>query len=156
LPLFPFLGRWLVGHSLQRPWRRLAFYTTLMMVRLVVLYMGLNQVEGLFRGQSHTDCWYFAFKQSCGSSSFDFSDHVVLFYGQVLPLLVHEGSWWWTTLHGSKIWVLIPTIYLYTVTLTSAYRTAAYFHTPAEVWAGWLVSAILPVGLCVLWGRERR
>ena len=79
-----------------KAWRRLALYVTIMILRGFVLYQGMNQVEQhLLSGKNQQDgCWYDAWlrpdQSTCYGRGFDFSDHMVLYYAQILPIVLVE------------------------------------------------------------------
>jgi len=101
----------------------------------------------------------------------DFSDHVVLYFAQILPIalleILHSFSrpYWLTdgrltsrrsNVHDNKGALVVPIVLLlwlanlYIVTFLGAFKTAAYFHTGPEVFVGFLVSLLVQVPLCLL------
>jgi hypothetical protein len=109
----------------------------------------------------------------CAGRAFDFSDHVVLYYAQILPIALIETLYafqnpYWSFSDDQHIHdragfgailrrrippLVLPTLlvgshlYLQFITATAAYKTAAFFHTPAEVVAGFGVSSIVTLPL---------
>lgn len=65
----------------------------MMLVRGVVLYQGMNQIEHYFHSTDDS-CWYQDWlredQPKCYGRSFDFSDHVVLYMAQILPICLAE------------------------------------------------------------------
>lgn len=191
LPIFPFLLRGL--HSLIR-WaqgaqgtnrdlslpgllasttlRRLAMAFFCLFCRGVVLYSFFNVVEHLVVSTPDSDepCWYRdylkQFQTPCSGRVFDFSDHVVLYFAQLIPTAMSETLYcvsnpFWK--RGNRV---VPAVlvggllYLYFITLLGAYKTSAYYHTPAEIFTGWAVSLLVQVPFCLLqcspsWGQVR-
>jgi hypothetical protein len=176
--------------------RRLCFYILLLNVRGWILYVLFNEIEdrlvtSLSSSSASTSCWYITegwFQQhteqtKCIGRPFDFSDHIVLYYGQLLPIALMETLYafqnpYWV-LHATperstsqnfkkighmtiRLWkkqslqYIIPFVligsqlYLQLITATGAYKTSAYFHTPLEVIAGFAVSMIITLPLCML------
>jgi len=99
----------------------------------------------------------------------DFSDHVVLYFAQILPIalveIIHSFSvpYWTETLRRKGGFqeqdisaLVVPVVLilclanLYLVTFLGAYKTAAYFHTGPEVFMGFLVSLVIQIPLFVL------
>jgi hypothetical protein len=174
IPLVPILlrGLWLFYQiyfsSSERQvesWKtylaRFNFYMLLLIFRGFVLFMGLNALEqSLVKLPSET-CWFSAYTrhQTCRGLAFDFSDHTVLYLGQILPLPLTEVLFWWS---GGKQqrpaeWKLLRLLvtlwlfYLYYITLHHGeWQTAAYFHTSGEVWIGYFISLWLQVPLAYL------
>ena len=160
--------------------RRLCFYFMLMNFRGWVLYIFLNKVEDQFVVRSYSTsntCWYnregwfphSSEQEVCAGRPFDFSDHVVLYYAQILPIALFETLYiiiehpnWYTVMATRQTqrnlnhflrW-LIPTalmgthLYLQIITTFGAYKTTLYFHTPFEIVAGFIISMIVSVPLC--------
>jgi hypothetical protein len=179
-------------------------YLSIMLLRGFVLYQGMNQVEDtLLRGKPEDGCWYQDLlrpgQASCYGRSFDFSDHVVLYFAQILPIGLYEtldflynnskaANTTTTTVYrslssstsdedneddlSSRIYtptysyyhkhrqqprqpwqqwltviIVLSAFYVYAITLWSAHRTAAYFHTAGEILAGFAVSMIVQLPL---------
>lgn len=125
-----------------------------------------------------TSCWYEGLLHqnysSCQGRDTDFSDHIVLYFAQILPIALAEvlhsfaAPFWGTTantsmssgpsrrMDGSVFNGFIPIILLvwmanlYFVTFLGAYKTAVYFHTGPEVLLGFLVSLTIQVPLFLL------
>merc|ERR1711933_98037 len=147
--------------------RRLCLYIGIMAFRVVILYVVFNMVEDfIIKPSTESSCWY---DQFCYGKSFDFSDHYVLYFAQYLPIalleVIHSFEFpFWK--YSSSKYTLVPvlliggTLYLYLITLWSAYKTAAYFHTPVEVIIGMIISMFVQLPLCYLqcstnWGYLR-
>ena len=169
--------------------KRLFIYFVVMNIRGWILYQFLNHAQQIILQAMNFDidpdissettqtiCWYEEFlkghrkKQSCYGRSFDFSDHVVLFYSQLLPICLFETLFWfmvppWKNRHTysnldnpypkrqssflapfyvSEILVSIGMIlfllFIYIRTYVAVYQTAAYFHTFNEVVMGYFIS----------------
>jgi hypothetical protein len=161
--------------------RRLFLYVVIMNFRGWFLYVALNRVESHFV-PTHDDevCWYGEFlsreQTSCYGRAFDFSDHVVLYYAQILPIALTETLYafqypYWrksakppsavfNILHSEggtnlidgllPVVLVVAHLYLQLITALGAYMTASYFHTGGEVLAGYAVSLLvaLPLALC--------
>lgn len=124
------------------------------------------------KGNEPPECWYKEVLKAhhktamesdghsdCYGRPFDFSDHVVLFLAHYLPifvlemLLYYSFPFWvptssfeernkttrimWNVFHGFLF------LYLHLLILHALYHTAVYFHTPAEIIVGYIVSLIL-------------
>jgi len=146
------------------------------------LYVLFNAVEDSIRTPVHSDCWFnngmwiTSQEASCLNKAFDFSDHVVLYYAQILPISLVETlyafqyPYYWkspdnkgesTTTTRDRLFrgirqFTVPAIlacshlYLQFITAAGAYKTAAYFHTPGEVVAGFGVSFVVALPLMLL------
>jgi hypothetical protein len=193
LPLFPIMLRilyWLYASvvsavisadlvsaaSIGHTFRRLCFYIVLLNVRGWILYVLLNEVEDQFVASlmDHAPCWYNGWLQPeqklCNGRTFDFSDHVVLYYAQILPIALIETLYafqcpYWVADEVSALnktplaripQFLLPIVlaashlYLQFITAIGAYKTAAFFHTPGEVVAGFMVSMVVTTPLLLL------
>ena len=173
-------------------WRRLGLYISIMCIRGFVLYQVLNKAEGLLRSSPPAfACWYQDWLRpnqgNCHGRPFDFSDHIVLYFAQLVPIGMMEtldilftksipalmrrvGSGLsFTDLesvsrysaskssrgryyqdpgqHKRTTVIALVLIYLYAITMWSAHRTAAYFHTAGEVLAGYMVSMLVQLPL---------
>lgn len=120
--------------------RRALLYLTLMGVRTVVLYVGLNEIEKkvvrLLYGNSSHSCWYAHLRhnQRC-TAHFDHSDHLVLLVSHYLAISIFE--WFALSIECParsvkkavlQLWiVLIAGLVTYTL-----FFTASYFHTALE------------------------
>ena len=162
LPLIPAVlicllrlsGQWTslrIPEPISVPIFRLLLYVALSFFRVWVLYLFFNQLENQWITTSPS-CWFSDLlspgRQSCRGQSFDFSDHVVLFYAQILPPVLVE------TAHSLSRpllrWVFGTYLcYLEVVVAIETYKTTAYFHTPGEVAVGFLVSCLVAVPLAV-------
>jgi len=112
---------------------------------------------------------------ACYGRPFDFSDHVVLFLAHYLPIFMMEIYFcylfpFWDSgassnrgaaslskslQKGEIVWItchVFLAIYMHLLVLHSAYQTAVYFHTPGEIFVGYVVSLIvqLPIGYFTL------
>jgi hypothetical protein len=165
--------------------RRLGCYVVVLGFRGWFLYVALNALEGSLVGRNRRretatiTCWYEDWLRDdqprCAGRAFDFSDHIVLYYGQILPIALVEflhalefPYWTTTTTRGGACfkkqqhadyysysldrWLLpcalwLGMIYLYFITFVGVYKTAAFFHTGPEVMVGFLVSMFVYVPL---------
>jgi hypothetical protein len=139
------------------------------------------------------DCWYEPFLRRSSASIhlvvkendvcfshrvFDFSDHMVLYYAQILPIATAEVLYQLVgmillqrpaRMHnrissssssqqqrpGTTLWwygILITCYvgYLLVIVAHAAYMTASYFHTASEVYVGWMVSWLVSVPLAMV------
>ena len=131
------------------------------------------------KDDNEAECWYREVLKShhktamennrhsdCYGRSFDFSDHVVLFLAHYLPIFVQEMLLYFSfpfwgptstarsaaTKHGI-IWNVLHVglfVYLHLIVLHALYHTAVYFHTPAEIIVGYIVSLVLQLPLICL------
>jgi hypothetical protein len=170
---FATAGR-LVLESWATPlFRRLCLYVLLMNFRGWALYIGFNRLEDQLVTPIPETCWYHDWLREgqlpCYGRVFDFSDHVVLYFGQILPIalieVMHamEQPYWtersllrtmnksYTTwIHFLPISLVAGLLYLHFVTYAGAYTTTSYFHTFPEVFAGFLISLLIHVPLGIL------
>lgn len=128
----------------------------------MVLYSFFNFLEHLLVPSPDTErpCWYQDFLKNfqtpCSGRAFDFSDHVVLYFGQLVPVALSETLYclsfpFWKANNRVAPGILIGgLVYLYIVTLFGAYKTSAYYHTPTEIFLGLTVSLLIQVPLCLL------
>ena len=149
--------------------RRLVFYFLLMQFRGWFLYVALNSIEDNYLNEevNQTNCWYQDWlpttlaKSSpiCRGRKFDFSDHVVLYYAQILPIALLETLhslnrpyWPFRFFRRIALPILLTTgmCYLYFITFLGVFKTATYFHTPKESLAGYGVSLLAHLPLCTL------
>jgi hypothetical protein len=147
-----------------------------MNVRGWILYLGFNELEDHFVTRIRESCWYRDWLQDgqpeCYGRVFDFSDHVVLYFGQLLPIalieILHavEFPYWterkavpYNLVHTFTQWQPLSLVagvgYLYFLTYLGAYKTASFFHTGTEIFAGFAVSLLIHVPLCCLQCSER-
>ena len=79
--------------------RRLGFYIALLNFRGWVLYVALNGIEDLIVRPSSAPCWYHEWlrddQPDCTGRVFDFSDHIVLYFAQILPIALLEFVYSW-------------------------------------------------------------
>jgi len=187
LPLFPVLLRILTslftggssdeGNETHTK-RRLYFYITLIQLRGWVLYLLFDTIEDMIVSSADSQCWYSYLLQAhyseCQGRVMDFSDHVVLYFAQILPLALTEvvhsfavpycqtmtsntansrGGTMVRFTSSSKLISIILLMWLgnlYTITFLGAYKTAMFFHTGPEILIGYLVSLLLQIPLCLL------
>ena len=156
--------------------RRLAFYVALFNVRGWVLYVAFNAAEdAIVARPSDHPCWYEEWmrpdQQDCTGRVFDFSDHIVLYFAQILPVAFVEflHAWerpYWRAKHDRSppsvlVSRLVPAalvgglFYLCVITFLGVFKTAYYFHTAPEVAAGWMVSLLVQIPLCALQCSDR-
>jgi hypothetical protein len=158
---------------------RLGFYVVLFNFRGWVLYVALNRLEDTVvasDGPFHRDCWYAPHlradqRHECVGRAFDFSDHMVLYFAQLLPVPLAEGlyalltSGYWSSREenaaivsvrsswGSfvpQLFLVLGLAYLYVVVYLGAVKTALFFHTIDEVVLGYAVSLLVQVPLAWL------
>jgi len=175
LPLFPLIVRFLYSchrntyatirrgvriESYIPAFRRFMLYLVLMNFRGLILYLALNLVEDQIVESNPAGCWYrdllYDYQPDCYGRQFDFSDHVVLFFAQILPIALVEFLHsiqviYWkdrhynlkeSFCHALPITLLAGMIYLYYIIFYASYKTAAFFHTGSEVYAGYLISIL--------------
>ncbi|CAB9520439.1 expressed unknown protein [Seminavis robusta] len=181
LPIFPFLLRGLLrlyqfsqstlpasvdfsvsGLIQSTTLRRLIMAFACLLCRGVVLYSFFNYLEHLVVPTPSNDepCWYRdflkQFQTPCSGRTFDFSDHVVLYFAQLIPCALAETLYcvsnpFWKRDNRVMPMVLVSgMLYLYFITFLGAFKTSAYFHTPAEIFTGFAVSLIVQVPLYLL------
>ena len=77
--------------------RRLFLYLGIIQLRCWILYVFLNVVEELAVASSGhgTECWYRSFlspgQDTCQGRTTDFSDRIVLYFAQILPIALTEA-----------------------------------------------------------------
>lgn len=165
--------------------RRFYLYVGLIQFRGWILYLLFDKVEEWMVASTRMgrkDCWYEHLLhdnyQSCQGQGMDFSDHVVLYFAQILPIALVEvlhslvvDPFWKTDSNKNKItsssltltaartvrkemltpiFLVSGMLYLYIVTFMGAYKTAVYFHTWPEILRGYLVSMLVQVPLFLL------
>jgi len=152
--------------------RRLTLYFSVLLARGVILYSFFNFIEHLIVATPSSDepCWYQSFLKNfqtpCTGKQFDFSDHVVLYFAQLVPVALSETLYCLQVPFWKKENKVMPAVligglgYLYFITFLGAYKTTAYFHTPAEIFTGFAVSLLVQIPLCLLqcspkWRRVR-
>jgi len=185
LPLFPVLLRIMTtlfigsnkGSEIHTK-RRLYLYIILIQLRGWILYLFFDRIEEMIVSSQDTQCWYSNLLQAhygeCQGRVTDFSDHVVLYFAQILPLalteVIHSFAvpYWHTAIKNSMSsrvgvlsWFLnsarlVPTILilwignLYVITFLGAYKTAMFFHTGPEILIGYLISLFVQIPLFVV------
>lgn len=168
--------------------RRVLFYILIMNFRGWTLFILFNRAQDAIVTHASLDtCWYRRYlppnKQSddmCYGRRFDFSDHVVLFFGHMLPVILFEALTcvvipFWPRFdkslinmecnqakRGNFLWIRrLPSIfitsafsisffYLNLLIFLAATRTAAYFHTASEIAVGYLISLLVQIPLGIL------
>ena len=153
--------------------RRLYLYLVLIQVRGWVLYLVLNAIEEMIVENPGTNCWYQKMlpddNDTCQGRVTDFSDHIVLYFAQILPIALCEVLHsfvvpFWDTISWESPFAgsersknrLVPTMlltglaHLYHITLLGAYKTSAYFHTGPEIFTGYIVSLTVQIPLLLL------
>jgi hypothetical protein len=148
--------------------KRFNVYLAWIVFRGFVLFVGFNWVEGIIVGGPPAECWFseYARRQpACQGIPFDFSDHTVLYFGQILAIPLTEILYAWLIPHGGidaiLSWLVSAGIlYLYFITLLGEFRTAGYYHTAGEILVGYAISMILQLPLAYLqcyssWARAR-
>jgi len=173
LPLFPLMVRAVVQFARRqqrgsnttngKTWRRLYLYIGLIQIRGWILYLLFDKVEDLVVQPAGHECWYDKFLRShqnpCQGKATDYSDHIVLFFSQILPipltevLISFEAPYW---RNHSFLRKAVPTIlltgllYLYLISFLATYKTSAYFHTLYEVAIGYLISLLIQIPLFLI------
>jgi hypothetical protein len=150
--------------------RRLYLYVGLIQFRGWILYLLFDKLEEWLVASAGRGCWYERLLHenysSCQGQGSDFSDHVVLYFAQILPVALVEvlhsfAQPYWdegttsacNTTNLFRIPQMVPAIltasmvYLYAVTFMGAYKTAVYFHTWPEIMNGYLISLLVQVPL---------
>jgi len=154
--------------------RRITLYLVCLIARGMILYSFFNIMEQLVvpKAESSDDepCWYKeylkSFQTPLSGKEFDFSDHVVLYFAQLIPVALSETVYalrapFWRRDNNIMPKILVAgLVYLYFITFLGAYKTSAYFHTPAEIFTGYGVSLLIQIPLCLLqcspnWERSR-
>jgi hypothetical protein len=155
--------------------RRLYLYVGLIQFRGWILYLLFDKVEEWVVATAGRGCWYETLLHenysSCQGRGSDFSDHVVLYFAQILPVALVEvlhsfAEPYWneritSTCSTSSSLLRIPpqivptfliagVVYLYAVTFMGAYKTAVYFHTWPEILNGYLISLLVQVPMCLV------
>ena len=150
---------------------RFHVYMLVLSLRFFVLFLGFNWVERQVVGGPPKDCWFSGFviqregRSSCKSIPFDFSDHTVLYFGQILVIPLTEIVYAWllpVTVGGVALSRLVSAslLYLYFITLFGEFHTAAYHHTGEEILVGYIISFLLQLPMAYLqcyptWSRIR-
>lgn len=166
VPLYPLLIRWIVqcvqksGYNSTYTKRRFCLYLGLILIRGFILYLLFEKIESLVVPPAANECWYDgnlkSYQSPCQGQTFDYSDHMVLFFAQILPIPLTEILFSFVVPYWKNKSFLIPTIlsitmiFLYVITFLQTYRTAAYFHTMLEIWVGYLISILIQVPLFLI------
>jgi hypothetical protein len=146
--------------------QRFNLYLVMIALRGFVLFLGLNWVEEQIVGGPSQDCWFSEYARrgpTCKGVEFDFSDHTVLYLGQILSIPLTEIIYWWLVPIGSSTLSKVVSgamMYLYFITLLGEFQTAAYYHTACEVLVGYAISLLIQLPLAYTqcystWGRVR-
>ncbi|KAG7345282.1 hypothetical protein IV203_032813 [Nitzschia inconspicua] len=150
--------------------RRFYFYVGIIQFRGWILYLLFDKLEEWIVASTGKDCWYEHLLHdnyhSCQGQGTDFSDHVVLYFAQILPIafieILHsfvEPFWiekgtatpaTFMTMRLVPIILITGMMYLYVVTFMGAYKTAVYFHTWPEIRNGYFVSLLVQVPLFLI------
>jgi len=186
IPLFPMILQWVYnciqskqiyfgwGDS-STTWMRFGFYVLVMNFRGFILFLGANELEELVTAPSPTECYYDdmlkAHQSPCYGNHFDFSDHVVLYFAQILSIPFMETLYCvgfellsrresgsggtpdrrqhprFGILHVIMVSCML---YLYIITLMGVRKTTSYFHSPSEVLVGYILSLSLQLPLAYL------
>lgn len=187
LPLFPLMIRGLIQFVTRRPqqeqeggtndgtaskrrreinalaMRRFWLYFGLIQLRGWVLYLLFDSIENRMVEPAGDTCWYDSMLRSnqsaCEGTVTDYSDHVVLFFGQILPIPLTEVLFsfvapFWSD--HATLKTVVPTLlvtgllYIYGIVFFAAYNTAAYFHTQYEIIVGYLITLWVQIPLFLL------
>lgn len=174
--------------------RRLIFYFLVMNVRGWILFLLFNIFQNALIPEKHMSgsCWYNEYiireadqYSNCYGKNFDFSDHVVLFLGQIIPLVsceffitllspektnnsvVRDTAASQRFINFTRMKFMIPIVntcffvYMNIIVFLALYKTAAYFHTPSELAVGYMISLLvqLTCGLLIFgddWATARK
>lgn len=169
LPLFPLLLRGAVDFSRRQQrnesntnyWkRRLFLYFFLIQVRGWILYLLFDKIENLLVQPAEDECWYDdllrSHQTSCEGKVTDYSDHVVLFFAQILPIPLTEVLFSFAVPYWKNRTFLVPSIlvtgllYLYLISFLATYKTVAYFHTLHESGVGYVISLLIQIPLFLI------
>lgn len=148
---------------------RLGFYILVMNFRGWILYLLFNHLENtFFVSPENGDCWYEHLLKShqpgCYGHDFDFSDHAVLFFSQILPIALMEVlhclvvPYWEVSSSALRPWfsravpftLILCLLHLYLISLINVRKTAEYFHTGPEILLGYAMSLIVQLPLAFL------
>ncbi len=147
-----------------------------MCFRGFILYLFLDFLEDIFAdwklfGENLSSCWFSDFtrpnarRNICSKQEFDFSDHVVFFFGHLLPLFFVECIFWMNSPlrqqrifvgHAKVVYGVVTTsvfgflLYVTFLSLFSVYRTAAFFHTKSEIILGYISSLVVQIPLGII------
>ena len=155
------------GRTLARALKRFALYMCIMLFRCWVLYVGLNVIEARvvsweLEPADEELCWYkpllrigaASSSSPCYGRMFDYSDHVVFYFVQVLSIVWFEYLDAQQTLssRNSLGFVLLTGMVAYShmIVYAGVYKTARWFHTGAEIMFGWCLSLTVTIPLA-LW-----
>mmetsp|Transcript_24186 Transcript_24186/g.36787 ORF Transcript_24186/g.36787 Transcript_24186/m.36787 type:complete len:296 (-) Transcript_24186:1094-1981(-) len=179
LPLLPIIVRGIsllwhtffsqsTSESISTYLRRFNLYMGILSIRTFILFVGLNWLEEKLVGTYSAECWFSEYarrsKPTCRGMEFDYSDHTVLYLGQILPMFLFEMQYAAIVpiLGGPLVsYFLIASLaYVYFITLLGEFQTAAYFHTGEEILVGYAISLSIQIPLAYLqcsnsWERMR-
>lgn len=173
LPLFPFLLRGACQLLRKIPGttgsqerqntyakRRFYLYIFVILTRGFILYLLFEAIEELFVSSPDSSCWYDGLLHShygsCQGRVSDFSDHVVFYFAQILPIALTEflqscvEPFWGASNHFIPVLLLLWLGNLYSISFLGAYTTALHFHTGPEVFIGYIISLMIQVPLFLL------
>jgi len=201
LPVLPLLGRILVllilrsrtqtkTTSSRTPrldcmQRRLYLYAGVTVFRGVILYGLFDTLENTLIEYSTTtasSCWYDAFvpqhkhqRRPCAGSVFDYSDHIVLYFAQVIPIALVEVIFSFVehdhyqqyqqqekeeenstatlvkwVLRVQQLFLVLGFLCLYGLVVYFTYTTVTYYHTYGECLVAYLISMIVQFPLYLL------
>ena len=138
---------------------RLLFYIVIFSWRGWALFLGANILESVLVESESEVCWFSDIHRgssACHGLQFDFSDHTVLYFGQILSISLVEFIHIFVTHHWNKTWTVTMTVlfsylpYLYYIALFGEFNTAAYFHTRTEILVGYSISLLIQLPLVYL------
>ena len=98
--------------SISSTIRRFCFYIVVLNFRGWILYVLFNEWEDRWVVEPASPCWYEAWfaqhseSSICVGRPFDFSDHIVLYYAQLLPIALMETLY---ALSQNPLFVMIST-----------------------------------------------
>ena len=164
-PIIPWLSSVVLSHNsrMHVHLRRLAIYIIIFLFRAFILYTGFSVIQRTFNDLFYetnltNKCWYrHLLKSNSCTDFFDFSDHIVFHFANVLVPCVLEMSWMTNDVASSSIpngkkinWsrcvpTLIFALALCFLSLRSMMFTSMYFHTFAEC----VVALLLTLGIII-------
>jgi len=134
-----------------------------MNIRGWILYVLFNEVEDRLVRPEPGTCWYLDYlhdhQPDCYGRVFDFSDHAVLYFAQILPIALVEVLYAFEKPYWEEhVWVArllwMGMLYLYVIVFAGFFRTAQFFHTGKEVVVGLGVSLCLQIPIMLLQCRQ--
>jgi hypothetical protein len=163
--------------------RRLYLYAGVTVFRGLILYLLFDTLENFLVEDSTTTtvsaCWYDAFvphqRRPCAGSVFDYSDHIVLYFAQVIPIALVEVVFSFVehdhyqqqeekeeenstptptlvtrVLRVQQLFLVLGFLYLYGLVVYFTYTTVTYYHTYGECLVAYLISMIVQLPLYLL------